>query len=251
MRYHIRYCYIYHIRYRIFISYAISYRLSQKKAITHAISHAISHEISFPVPIVGRCDKNKKMCDIACDIAWDIASGPIVDNSKYAISYTISHTISHNDAISHEISYKISHKISLWCDIEWISSAISCTIFSPVPALCACSGCRCGHAPAPGAPPAPPASLSASRNCRLMILMPRCEDWQPWALGMGIMRGCSPVAGENGMWRPSLLVSSADSDKGCNSMALTLGLGHSPGVGSSSSSDWVLGWVVQVTASVY
>jgi len=40
------------------------------------------------------CMRYRKKCDIACDIAWDIASGPIVDNSKYAISHAISHAIS-------------------------------------------------------------------------------------------------------------------------------------------------------------
>ena len=64
-----------------------------------------------------------KICDIVYDIAYDIDL----------------------DAISHAISYDLSHGISQWCDIEWIFFAISCTIFSPVPALCACSVCRCGH----------------------------------------------------------------------------------------------------------
>ena len=131
----------------------------------------------------------RKKCDIACDIAWDIASGPVVDNSKYAISYTISHTISHNDAISHAISYKISHKISLWCDIEWISFAISCTIFSPVPALCACSGC--------------------SRHARLpllLLLVPharclhrRTAGWCSWCLAARIS---SPWNGYNVLLQP-------------------------------------------------
>ena len=124
----------------------VRYRMRYRKKLRYRMRYRMRYRI-------GTRRWQLKICDIVYDIAYDIDL----------------------DAISHAISYDLSHGISQWCDIEWIFFAISCTIFSPVPALCACSVCRCGHAPAP---PAPPASLSPSRNCRLMILMPRCEDWQ-------------------------------------------------------------------------
>ena len=180
-----------------------------------------------------------------CDIAWDIASGPIVDNSKYAISHAISH------AISIKMRYRMRYRMIYRMRYPYDAISNGFPLRYRVRYSHLCLLCVLAQAAA-----AMPGSRSSCSSCLMLVVC--IAELQVdaldaslrglAALGMGIMCCCSPVAGENGMWRPGLLVSSADSDKGWrNSMALTLGLGRSPGVGSSSSSDWVLGWVVQVT----
>ena len=181
MWYHIRYRIKYHIRYRIIVSYAISYMLSQKIC---DIACDIACDITkiSHIPVVDRCDINKK-----CAISHAISQ-------KIAISHAISHEISHRDLLlttqnmRYRMRYRIRYRLRCYiaCDIVWLIAwdipmmryrmDFLCNIVYDI-LTCACFVCLLSLPLRPLAC-APPALLSASRNCGLMILMPRCEDWQ-------------------------------------------------------------------------
>ena len=182
---------------------------------------------------------SQKICDIACDIACDITKIshiPVVDRCNIDKKCAISHAISQKIAISHAISHEISHRdlllttqnmryrmryrirYRLRCDI---ACDIVCHIACDIPMMryrtvflcdivydiltCACFVCLPRL-------PLRPCSRSSCSSCLVVCIAElQVDDLDASlrglaALGTGIMRGCCPVAGENGMGRPACLV---------------------------------------------